>query len=273
MQWSSWNILLLSSDRITEQFTLEGTSGIHLVWTAHPEKSRRQYCSTVYQELRRAQCEILRNGRVTHQTTDSQSTQTQITKSLFSIDNGDTMVSMIPLIMEWLWWTGHASSSFLCWQTRAAAGCAFLLSSDNSKQSILPTHFCESSGFTHCLLKWVSLEGHLDVRCYLHDFIWVPSSPSFSHGHFGASTPLQSHSHQAAHYTSQQKQRQVWRALSIWALWTLSMLEGSQSPQAVTLSEECSFISTPHELHYQIKIKFIYIHFNRNIHISRYCSL
>lgn len=161
----------------------------------------------------------------------------------------------------------------LCWQTRAAAGCAFLLSSDNSKQSIFPTHFCESSGFTHCLLKWVSLEGHLDVRCYLHDFIWVPSSPSFSHGHFGASTPLQSHSHQAAHYTSQQKQRQVWRALSIWALWTLPMLEGSQSPQAVTLSEECSFISTTHELHYQIKIKFIYMHFNRNIHISRYCSL
>lgn len=82
----------------------------------------------------------------------------QATKSLLSTDNGDTILAVTR-------WTGYASSLFIGWQTRATAGCAFLLSSGNSKQSLLPTHFCESSGFTHWPVSWSGCPWK--VRCTL----------------------------------------------------------------------------------------------------------
>lgn len=168
------------------------------------------------------------------------STETQITKNLFSIH----------MEIQSLQGHGeqdmpHPKSSFLfglanpcyCWT------CVSVVF--RQQQTIYSSHpplwVIRIYSLT-CLLKWVSLEGHKDVCCYLDDLICVPFSRSFSRGHFGASAPSQSHSHQGAHYNSQQKQRQVWRALSIWVLWTLLLLEGSQSPRAVTHSEECTLV-------------------------------
>lgn len=91
------------------------------------------------------------------------------------------------------------SRFFLGWQTCAAAGCAFLLSF-RQQQTIYSSHpllWVTRIYSLTCLLKWVSLEGQVDVCCYLDNLIWMPFSRSFLNGYFGASTPIQSHSHQS----------------------------------------------------------------------------
>lgn len=165
---------------------------------------------------------------------------------------------------------------FLHWQTCSADGCALLLSLGNSKQSILPTHFCESPGFA----DWPVSRGG---RPWKVTQMWAVLLMTSSGGH----------SHRPSHMVTVVLLHPFNPMLIKVPTTTLSKSSRDRSegpgpfehydpsrcwrvhkaPRQWLTGGMYFYFNHLWKLHYQIKVKFICIYFNRNIHILGYSSL